>query len=52
MARITVGLIFHTDCDKADGVIEQIRQIQDIEDLVHVQQSYSKLWIRKGDGGR
>lgn len=49
MARITIGIIFHTDCDKADVVIEQIRQIPEIEELVHVQQSYSKLWIKKGD---
>jgi hypothetical protein len=47
MARITVGLIFHTDCNEADEIIEKIRQLP--LDLVHVQQSYSKLWIKKGD---
>lgn len=48
MARITVGLVFHTDCNQVDEIIEQIRQIHDIE-LVHIQQSYGKLWIKKGE---
>ena len=48
MARITVGLIFHTDCNNVDNIIEQIRHIPNI-DLVHIQQSYGKLWIKKGE---
>ena len=48
MARITVGLIFHADCDEADEIITGIKQQFNI-DLVHIQQSYGKLWIKKGD---
>jgi len=48
MARITIGLILHTDCNTVDETIELIRQIPKIE-LVHIQQSYGKLWIKKGE---
>lgn len=48
MARITIGLIFHSDCNQADEIIEHIRRIPNIE-LVHIQHSYGKLWIKKGE---
>jgi len=48
MARQTVAIVFHVDCSKVDEIIEQIRHNPDIE-LIHVQQSYSKLWIMKGE---
>ena len=48
MARVTVGLIFHSDCDQVDNIITALKQQYDIE-LVHVQQSFGKLWIKKGE---
>ena len=49
MARITVGLVFHANCEEADEIIAQIKQMFNI-DLVHIQQSYGKLWISKEKG--
>jgi len=46
MAKKTVGMIFHIDCDKADEVIDGIQQDYDIN-LIHVQQSYGRLRITK-----
>ena len=48
MTRVTVGVVFHTDCNQVDEILELLRQFYDIE-LVHVQQSYGKLWIKKGE---
>ena len=48
MARVTVGVVFHSDCNQVDEIIEHLRKLYSIE-LVHVQQSYGKLWIKKGD---
>ena len=47
MARLTIGVIFHADDKEADEILRSIRQHN--IDLIHVQQSYGKLWIRKGD---
>jgi len=48
VARVTIGLIFHAQCEEADEIIAAIQQQFNI-DLVHIQQSYGKLWIKKGD---
>lgn len=48
MARVTIAVVFHADDDAADEILETIRGLYNI-DLVHVQQSYGKLWIKKGD---
>ena len=48
MVRRNVAMVFSTNCDDADAIITQIRQQFDIE-LLHVEISYGKLWIQKGD---
>lgn len=46
MARVTVGMVFHAEVDKADDIVNEIRGISGME-LIHIQQSYGKLWIKK-----
>lgn len=48
MARVTVGVVFLADIDAVDRLMDDLRHLNSIE-LVHIEQSYGKLWIKKGD---
>ena len=46
MARIAVAMVFLADYDQADVIITEIQQKYDIE-MLHVETSYGKLWIKR-----
>lgn len=48
MARLAVAMVFLADHDQADNIITNIQQQFDVE-VLHVETSYSKLWIKRED---
>lgn len=48
MAKLAVAMVFLADHNQADSIITKIRQQFDIE-LLHIETSYSKLWIKRDD---
>lgn len=48
MARKTIAVVFHAEDDEVDEIIENLKRLHDI-DVVHIQQSYGRLWIKHGD---
>ena len=50
MVKLVVGMVFMTDYDKSDDIITQIQKQFDVE-MLHVETSYSRLWIKRDVNG-
>ncbi len=44
MPVVTVGMVFHSDPDKIDSIIQSLKTEHGI-DVVAVKQSWGKLWL-------